>query len=355
MTTTPHSGTDGLTEDQRRTALDRFQILRPHLEEDIPLARIAHEQMLSFRTLSRWAASYHRLGLAGLCRKSRTDRDQRRMSPTLQQFTEGLALEKLQLSAAAVHREAALIAARLGEPVPSYRTVHRVIRGLEPALVTLAHDGAKAYSETFDLVHRTEAKGPNAIWQADHTELDIFVTDGSGKPRKPWLTVILDDYSRAVAGYLLFFSAPSAIQKRRNADDDRAAEFRCERDAYFAEYKQYQSRRREIRDIPILLVIDEADRLRVASLEQVRAIFDQGGMGLVLIGMPGLEKRFARYAQLYSRVGFVHEFCALAEPERAGYCLRAGSPREWTCPATGCPTRRPWRPSFASPTATSGC
>ena len=212
MTTTPHSGTDGLTEDQRRTALDRFQILRPHLEEDIPLARIAHEQMLSFRTLSRWAASYHRLGLAGLCRKSRTDRDQRRMSPTLQQFTEGLALEKPQLSAAAVHREAALIAARLGEPVPSYRTVHRVIRGLEPALVTLAHDGAKAYSETFDLVHRTEAKGPNAIWQADHTELDIFVTDGSGKPRKPWLTVILDDYSRAVAGYLLFFSAPSAIQ-----------------------------------------------------------------------------------------------------------------------------------------------
>src|SRR5271165_2639352 len=212
MTTTPHSGTDGLTEDQRRTALDRFQILRPHLEEDIPLARIAHEQMLSFRTLSRWAANYHRLGLAGLCRKSRTDRDQRRMSPTLQQFTEGLALEKPHLSAAAVHREAALIAARLGEPVPSYRTVHRVIRGLEPALVTLAHDGAKAYSETFDLVHRTEAKGPNAIWQADHTELDIFVTDGSGKPRKPWLTVILDDYSRALAGYLLFFSSPSAIQ-----------------------------------------------------------------------------------------------------------------------------------------------
>ena len=212
MTTTPHSGTDGLTDDQRRTALDRFQILRPHLEEDIPLARIAHEQMLSFRTLSRWAANYHRLGLAGLCRKSRTDRDQRRMSPTLQQFTEGLALEKPQLSAAAVHREAALIAARLGEPVPCYRTVHMVIRDLEPALVTLAHEGAKAYSDAFDLVHRTEAEGPNAIWQADHTELDLFVTDGSGKPRKPWLTVILDDYSRAIAGYLLFFGAPSAIQ-----------------------------------------------------------------------------------------------------------------------------------------------
>ena len=212
MTAQPYAGTDGLSEDQRREALERFRILRPYLEEGVPLARIAQDHNLVLRTLTRWAGHYRQRGLAGLCRKSRTDRDQRKMSPTLQQFIEGLALAKPHLSAAAVHREAALLAARLGEPVPCYRTVHMVIHALEPALVTLAHDGAKAYSDAFDLVHRTEAKGPNAIWQADHTELDIFVTDGLDKPRKPWLTVILDDYSRAIAGFLLFFGAPSAIQ-----------------------------------------------------------------------------------------------------------------------------------------------
>ena len=64
-----------------------------------------------------------------------------------------------------------------------------------------------------------------------------------------------------------------------------------------------------------LLILDEAERLSMTALEFIRDLFDRTGVGVILIGMPGMEKRLSRYPQLYSRVGFAHHYRQLGKDE----------------------------------------
>jgi putative transposase len=207
----PQPSLTALSDAERSIALGRYNIILPYLADDVPFAKIAQRAGISDETARNWVKNYRRRGLAGLARKRRKDRSQRRISSKLQHIIEGLALTKPRLSVAAVYRAAIPIADKLGEKAPSYGFVYGLIRDLNPGMCALAHEGSKSYSETYDLVHRAEAEAPNAIWQADHSVLDIMIDD-CGTAKKPWLTIMLDDYSRAVAGYSVSFSAPSAIQ-----------------------------------------------------------------------------------------------------------------------------------------------
>ncbi len=64
-----------------------------------------------------------------------------------------------------------------------------------------------------------------------------------------------------------------------------------------------------------LLVIDGSERLSTNALDYARDLFDRTNIGLILIGMPGIEKRMARYPQLYSRIGFAHQYRPLLNDE----------------------------------------
>ncbi len=189
----------------------KWNILRLHVEDGIPLASLARDTGIGARTLSRWHSAYRAGGVAALERTPRADAGARRTAPGLVAFVEHLALTRPRPRIATLHRLAAAEACRTGEKPPSYATVRSIVRALDPGMVTLALEGPASYRDRHELVYLHRAERPNALWQADHTELDILIKDPSGRPSRPWLTTIMDDYSRAICGYMVFEGAPSAM------------------------------------------------------------------------------------------------------------------------------------------------
>src|SRR5271156_553141 len=203
----------GVSEAARNLAMSRFRLIQPHLEEKRSLQLVAAEAKLPFRTAQRWASQYRKLGLVALVRKSREDRGTRRaVSPRIRAAIEGLALERPPLPIRSICRQVRQFAEATGEPVPGYGTVYDLVREVPSGLLTLAHKGGKVYSEGYDLVHRREAARSNAIWQADHAQLGILLIREDGQTSRPWLTIVIDDYSRAIAGYYLGFGPPSSMR-----------------------------------------------------------------------------------------------------------------------------------------------
>ena len=102
---------------------------------------------------------------------------------------------------------------------------------------------------------------------------------------------------------------------------------------------------------PIYSSSTKADRLKTTGLEQVRDFYDRHSMGVILVGMPAIEKRLARYPQLYSRIGFAHEYGPLRSDElAAAVAQRLPGPTQMTLDSHN---PQPSPRSSARPTATS--
>lgn len=76
---------------------------------------------------------------------------------------------------------------------------------------------------------------------------------------------------------------------------------------------------------PRPLIIDEADRLKIERLEDLRDISEATGVPVVLIGEEGFLPRLKARARIYSRVAELVEFGPVAELDVMAYAQQAAS------------------------------
>jgi putative transposase len=196
----------------QRTVETKLALLRQH-DDGTPWTRIAAVSGVPVRTLTRWASKDRNDPTShGLERSRRVDCGSRRIAAELVEVIEALALRRPEPTAAFIHRRVSDIAQDRSLPGLSYSSVRAVIAALDPGLRTLAQHGDAAYRDRFEVVFRRTAGRPNEQWQVDHTLLDVAILDKAGSPVRPWLTIVLDDHSRGVAGYTVFIGAPTAEQ-----------------------------------------------------------------------------------------------------------------------------------------------
>ncbi len=138
-------------------------------------------------------------------------------------------------------------------------------------------------------------------------------------PHKPFATPGSPAFTEVVSCRTVYYTAPVAATPSRIEREVMALQASL---SYLVEAAEQASRGKDdfllayrLPKRTELVIVDEAQRLKMAALEQLRDLYDRGNFGLVLIGQPGLEKSLARYPQLYSRVGFAHQFRVLSEEE----------------------------------------
>jgi putative transposase len=118
-----------LNNQDEKHANERYELLRPYFEGEIPLARLAKEQGLVLRTVQRWVKRYRKYGKIGLARSNRNDKGSRRViSVELTQAIKSLCDVHPPLSSAQIFREISDLSQYKKWRKPSYSTVYDIVR-----------------------------------------------------------------------------------------------------------------------------------------------------------------------------------------------------------------------------------
>jgi putative transposase len=192
---------------ENNKVLYQYNTITPYLTKECSLSEISRQNKINIRTLQRWVKRYRIQGFKGLNRQKRKDHGT--ITSTVKKAIEGLALNKESMSVATITRIVNEFCVEKKRNPISYYTVRKIVQDIPKDMRMLAQEGDKRYTDKYEMVMRRTSKYPNQIWQIDHSLLDLTVVDDKNNKKKPWLTIVIDDFSRAISGFSLFSSIGS--------------------------------------------------------------------------------------------------------------------------------------------------
>lgn len=175
---------------------------------------------VSVRTLQRYKRQWHEKGLMGLADDVRSDKGKSRIAPELQELATKLFKSRnrngRRLNRKDIYKRVRQHAIDHNLNPPGQSTIYDFLKPLYEAeelkksIRSSGWQGEKLILNTKD-GEDLDVEESNQVWQIDHTPADILVVDDDGNVLGcPWLTSVIDSYSRCIVGFHLGFDAPSS-------------------------------------------------------------------------------------------------------------------------------------------------
>ena len=175
----------------------------------------------SVRTVQRLVKRWEVEGVSALATTGRADQGKHRISEFWQDFitktyeTGNKGSRRMKPKQVAVRVQAK--AREIGDDQPpSYKTVLRVLKPIierkekAKSIRSPGWRGSTLSVKTRD-GEDLGVEYSNHVWQCDHTPADVLLVDQYGKSvGRPWLTTVVDSYSRCLMGVKVGFDAPSS-------------------------------------------------------------------------------------------------------------------------------------------------
>ncbi|MCI0601585.1 TnsA endonuclease N-terminal domain-containing protein [bacterium] len=220
-----------ISESQRIEAVRRLKIIEPVLRGES-----TGELPVSRRTLRNWISKYYLAekncgnGFYGIIPKANKGNTEDRLAAVQSENGELIDVRKIlndcieqkylnerQKRSSVVYAELVRECRKNGVTPPSRKAFRRGLRRFSTEQVERARKGPKAANQYEQFYYTLDDSVPvhgDRPWQIahlDHTELDIELVDSETRKAigRPWLTILIDGYSRKIFAFHISFDKPS--------------------------------------------------------------------------------------------------------------------------------------------------